>query len=72
MHGNVAEWCNDWSGSYDINDVTDPQGAAPGLYHIIRGGSWINWGNICRSAFRLNGYPEAYFWNLGFRIAASL
>jgi len=43
MHGNVAEWCQDWwSGSLPGGTETDPQGSITGSDHVIRGGSWGN------------------------------
>ena len=52
MHGNVFEWCQDWSGNYLQNDVVDPKGPNEGKYRVIRGGSWIHFPGACRSAFR--------------------
>jgi formylglycine-generating enzyme required for sulfatase activity len=52
MAGNVAEWCQDWSGSYPTGFVIDPQGPSTGVGKVIRGGSWLNSGVDCRSAAR--------------------
>ena len=40
MHGNVYEWCNDWSESYSSDKLVDPVGPDSGLYRVRRGGSW--------------------------------
>lgn len=70
MHGNVAEWCQDWWGpSYAGGAATDPQGPASGLWRVTRGDSWCCEAVFCRSAARdaldhpLDGDPT-----LGFRV----
>ncbi|MBM4020502.1 MAG: formylglycine-generating enzyme family protein [Planctomycetes bacterium] len=40
MHGNVWEWCADWSGAYPGASVTDPTGAPSGTTRVMRGGAW--------------------------------
>ncbi|MDF3059807.1 MAG: SUMF1/EgtB/PvdO family nonheme iron enzyme, partial [Rariglobus sp.] len=47
LHGNVWEWCGDWSAPYPASGVTDPSGPAdeqmgrPDLaMKVVRGGSW--------------------------------
>ncbi len=52
MHGNVWEWCHDWLGNYPQRDVVDPQGPDAGRHHGLRGGSWNDKPQYCRSAFR--------------------
>ena len=70
MHGNVLEWCLDWLKS-DLGSsaVTDPKGTNSGSYRVLRGGSWINLAQYCRSANRDDIYPSYgnnYF--IGFRV----
>ncbi len=64
MHGNVAEWTRDSYLSYSYAVA----GQSDGEKKVVRGGSWVDRPERCRSAFRLN-YPS---WqrvhNVGFRV----
>ena len=55
MHANVQQWCQDWYGDYPQEDVADPQGPNKGKERVLRGGSWANRGDGCRSACRYDG-----------------
>ncbi len=79
MHGNVLEWCLDWSGDLASSDVRDPKGADSGSLRVYRGGGWIDYywycqhgyAQDCRSASRgnyhyMNGNMERSI--LGFRL----
>ena len=68
MHGNVAEWCNDWHGPY-TGDAVDPQGPASGKFRSIRGGSWQSYNRFCRSASRNGRTPKGFSFAGGFRVA---
>ena len=82
MHGNVWEWCADtWHDSYDgapsdgsvwldNNQEENIDGKSRfGIYSVMRGGSWGNNPNLCRSAVRYDTYRRVnrYFLN-GFRV----
>jgi formylglycine-generating enzyme required for sulfatase activity len=70
MHGNVWEWCSDWSGVYPKGAVSDPVGPREGSNRVNRGGGWGD--NVCcRSAFRGRDYPSIRFFSIGFRVALS-
>ncbi|MDA8967821.1 formylglycine-generating enzyme family protein [bacterium] len=56
MHGNVWEWCQDWSDAYPGGAVTDPTGPASDSSCDYRGGCWDDFAEICNSVTRL-GLP---------------
>jgi len=63
MHGNVAEWCQDWYGSYSSSAQTDPTGPASGSARVPRGGDYDNRARGVRSAYR--GFdPRDYKYNI--------
>lgn len=68
MHGNVSEWCTDWSRRYGSTPETDPRGPETGLYRVLRGGSWRNPAKDSRSASRSNTYPYIASTFYGFRV----
>ena len=69
MHGNVWEWCSDWVGT--LPGGADPVGPEGGSIRVLRGGSWGNYPDDCRSAARGSGVPSNRDCNLGFRVARS-
>ncbi len=71
MHGNVWEWCSDWSGSYASTTVSDPTGPATGSSRVNRGGGWYGSARDCRSACRFRYTPDYRSSFLGFRLAFS-
>jgi formylglycine-generating enzyme required for sulfatase activity len=58
MHGNVAEWCNDfYRESYDAGEVQDPRGPESGEERVLRGGSWTTSEDSCRTCARASAPP---------------
>ncbi len=84
MHGNVWEWCQDRYGDYPSGSVTDPSGATSSSLRllartatssslrVVRGGSWLNTADDCRSANRSRDLSSYRFSRgLGFRVVRS-
>jgi formylglycine-generating enzyme required for sulfatase activity len=73
MHGNVYEWCQDHSGSYEDTPkdgsawLTDNSDAS----RVTRGGSWQYNPRFCRSACRYGNGPDGRTYRLGFRVSCS-
>ena len=68
MHGNVWEWCEDWSAAYTDGRVTNPK-AATGTSRVLRGGSFLTDVSGARSSFRNYDAPSGRFSSVGFRLA---
>jgi acetoin utilization deacetylase AcuC-like enzyme/formylglycine-generating enzyme required for sulfatase activity len=55
MHGNVAEWCNDFYSAayYQRSPERNPRGPAKGTERVLRGGAWNSTAGSCRSSYRV-------------------
>ncbi len=69
MHGNVTEWCQDWYESYLGGTQTDLLGSISDL--VLRGGSYWNDAQGCRSANRDWSRPDVRDWGIGLRLVAT-
>lgn len=69
MSGNVWEWCRDkWHDNYQGAPVNESAREDKGAYRVIRGGSWFNFAQYCRSAYRYYWNPYNSDFHLGFRL----
>jgi|GEM_PF-1200063 len=72
MHGNVWEWCEDnWHDNYkkaptDGSAWVDKKSER----YVSRGGSWSNYANSCRSAYRFINLADFDYYN-GFRVVST-
>ena len=73
IYGNVWEWVQDadhgnYEGAPTDGSAWDKMG---GMYHIVRGGSWDDPPNWCRSGARPQYYPAEKSIRYGFRVVAA-
>ncbi|GMV79607.1 MAG: hypothetical protein AMXMBFR7_07910 [Planctomycetota bacterium] len=71
LHGNVSELCHD---AYDPNYYLTGAKEAPmnvdnEKFKVVRGGSWVNLPQHCRSAYRSYAHPDNRYDHLGLRVA---
>jgi formylglycine-generating enzyme required for sulfatase activity len=77
MHGNVWEWvADDWHDSYKGAPIDGSARMDKGSYHarrrVLRGGSWGDYSEHCRSAYRIRLASDHRNGIIGFRVARTL
>jgi formylglycine-generating enzyme required for sulfatase activity len=75
MHGNVWEWLGDiWHNSYRgaPTDGSAWEAGEDPNYHVIRGGSWFNSADECRSASRNSAVKDGRYQRVGLRVALTV
>ena len=72
MTGNVAEWCQDLYGPYQLTTAPDPCGADTGSFRSVRGGSYDEAKANCHLSVRRWYEPETSVGYIGLRVALSL
>jgi len=70
MSGNVREWCWDWYGNLDSNEV-GPEGSSAETGRVWKGGGWIGADFCCESSFRGNFEASGKGPDQGFRLCRS-
>lgn len=68
IHGNVAEWCFDYYGAYDLENTDNPSGPTTGTLRVNRGGGWNDYAKHLRCAYRASATPDQKMSNIGFRV----
>ena len=75
LSGNVREWVWDWYDSAYYQQLAQgpqpapaPAGPDSGEVRGVRGGSWINYDNLLRVAYRVNDNPNNRNYNFGCRL----
>ncbi|MEL6458028.1 MAG: SUMF1/EgtB/PvdO family nonheme iron enzyme [Cyanobacteria bacterium J06621_15] len=76
MHGNVWEWCLDtWHDNYDeapLDGSSWTDSDNDSIFRMLRGGSWYDVPNVCRSACRNSLKSFNSISDYGFRVACSV
>jgi formylglycine-generating enzyme required for sulfatase activity len=68
MHGNVAEWTRSAYRPYPYDDGDGRNNAEPNGEKVVRGGSWYDRPERCRSSFRQAYRAEQGVYDVGFRV----
>jgi formylglycine-generating enzyme required for sulfatase activity len=70
MSGYVFEWCQDqWIGDYKNGPRDSQPRTSNSSVRVVRGGSWYNYADSCRSARRDDLAPSDRSNNVGFRVS---
>ena len=74
MHGNVWEWCadhwhEDYTGAPENNTIWSS--SSESALRVLRGGSWLDVPELCRSATRVRNLPDDWFDYIGLRVVCA-
>jgi formylglycine-generating enzyme required for sulfatase activity len=69
MHGNVAEFCQDWFAPYRAGLAVDPSGSPQGSSKVVRGGAFSLPAEWLDGRLRITVPPDAGKDTVGLRIA---
>jgi formylglycine-generating enzyme required for sulfatase activity len=72
MHGNLAQWCEDRYGPYNLDAAIDPVNRTGEDIRVLRGGSWGSDPAYCRAAFRNRGKANVRANRMGCRVVLCL
>ncbi|MCY3019179.1 MAG: formylglycine-generating enzyme family protein [Planctomycetota bacterium] len=77
MHGNVCEYCQDiwWGVEYNPGDVVDPKGfddPRQNPLHVLRGGSWLDIPDHCRSSCNVCLILDSFSGRFGLRVVVEV
>jgi len=73
MHGNMAEFCQDWEGPIPTDRLTiDPNGVGQGDARIVRSYGFIDSADAVRSDLRAALTPHARLFQIGFRVVCEI
>jgi len=69
MAGNVWEWCSSLYRPYPYNSGDGRENQEAGGSRVLRGGSWVNFQDNARCAYRYRDHPGLWLVDVGFRCA---
>lgn len=72
MHGNAAEWCQDWFDANHYRKARGVDGPKNGTKRVIRGGSYRLPAVDCRTTWRVGIAPTSWRNDVGFRVACDM
>lgn len=74
VHGNVWEWCQDhWHDTYEYAPVNGTAWEnSESEDRVLRGGSWEDEAEYCRSAIRYHNTADGRYINASFRVCCDL
>ncbi len=73
MAGNVWQWVEDCKGDYKDAPTDGSANTTKGCSsRVLRGGSWYDYPQLLRAAYRSDYFPVDRYYDIGFRVARTL